>query len=1117
MKRYIIYNICIAVLLSFISCSEGLQEIEEVGAPAELLMLSTESINAGSVKGSYKVVATSRYMPECRIEYVDQTTTDNWINCIVGSKKSYDVSIDVVVAENKTFYDRSATISVVIFDSNYGVEYSKTIAVTQSAAVPEAQNGTCEISPDAYSFNLSIKTNIPSYKISVEYNIVNGNNSTNSWLRLNKSTGSGNTYITITANANPQDSPRSANIYIIGNDNEGKFLVCEITQKAMTYTWTTSYEGVLDEDNVVEISAPWNAKEYSVQISTNLSWLSNYSIEGNEGDVGNSWFTILTKNKSLNMQTKPTATEFKFSLKENRSESNRKVSFTVYSQLNSSYFTTIVVNQAFAPALSFGGNSTGLTTRFDAADFSVKVNTVANTKWSAVSDADWLTLKTQNGVGAGNLDFSITKNDTASPREATIIVSLDDYEGAMAEYVVTQNCDNTIQYTAKSKIAINTNRDLWGDEVLEHSYDSETGKGYIEFEVAPTKVGDSVFKDCADLVAVKLPNSVVEIDSYAFYNCINLESVELAEGLTSIGYAAFHECEKLKNITIPSSVSTMGDRVFYKCTNLESVNIPEGITSIGSAMFAHCTTFTTITIPDSVTSINENAFNGCTGLTSLTIGQGVESIGAQAFLECTGLTSITIPESVTSMGPRAFGYFTGELIINSKLVETDYTEENRRGSNSHWLDLCGFTKVTFGSNVTRIGDNAFHSCSTLKSVTIPSSVTSIGQNAFANCYRLEYINVPNSVTSIGKYAFEECTGRLEMNSREIIEKEYEYEYDSDAAESSYNNYWIKKSRFSEIVLGGNITKIGRYAFHKCEGIEEVVIPNGVASIGDDAFYGCSGMKYLSIPNSIASIGQYAFHGCTGELVVNCNIPASKYSAEGAFFYSKFTSVTIGDSVTTIGDYAFYNNSAMTTVTIGRNITSIGQYAFSNCSALTRVDISDMRAWLNIDFANATANPINYAKNLYLNGSLVESVTIPSDMTEVKPYTFVHSTSLKSVILHSGITSIGKYAFRGCVKLSNITIPDRVTLIGERAFYDCESFTSVTIPASVTSIEIYAFYGCGALESVYCKPTTPPTGSSSMFYGNASNRKIYVPKNSVDAYKSAEYWNTYKNYIEGYNF
>ncbi|MBR4970109.1 MAG: leucine-rich repeat protein, partial [Alistipes sp.] len=279
----------------------------------------------------------------------------------------------------------------------------------------------------------------------------------------------------------------------------------------------------------------------------------------------------------------------------------------------------------------------------------------------------------------------------------------------------------------------------------------------------------------------------------------------------------------------------------------------------------------------------------------------------------------------------------------------------------------------------------------------------------------------------------------------------------------------------------------------------------------------SGMKYLSIPNSIASIGQYAFHGCTGELVVNCNIPASKYSAEGVFFYSKFESVTIGDSVTTIGDYAFYNNSAMTTVTIGKNITSIGQYAFSNCSALTRVNISDMRAWLNIDFATATANPLNYAKNLYFNGSLVESVTIPSDMTEVKPYTFVHSTSLKSVILHSGITSIGKYAFRGCVKLSNITIPDRVTLIGERAFYDCESFTSVTIPASVTSIEIYAFYGCGALESVYCKPTTPPTGSSSMFYGNASNRKIYVPKNSVDAYKSAEYWNTYKNYIEGYNF
>ena len=84
---------------------------------------------------------------------------------------------------------------------------------------------------------------------------------------------------------------------------------------------------------------------------------------------------------------------------------------------------------------------------------------------------------------------------------------------------------------------------------------------------------------------------------------------------------------------------------------------------------------------------------------------------------------------------------------------------------------------------------------------------------------------------------------------------------------------------------------------------------------------------------------------------------------------------------------------MTTVTIGKDVTSIGNGAFTNCAALMRVSIYDISAWCKIDFANVGSNPLNNAKNLYLNGSLVESVTIPSDMTEVKPYTFVHSTSL----------------------------------------------------------------------------------------------------------------------------
>ena len=155
-------------------------------------------------------------------------------------------------------------------------------------------------------------------------------------------------------------------------------------------------------------------------------------------------------------------------------------------------------------------------------------------------------------------------------------------------------------------------------------------------------------------------------------------------------------------------------------------------------------------------------------------------------------------------------------------------------------------------------------------------------------------------------------------------------------------------------------------------------------------------------------------------------------------------------------------------------------------------------------------------------NLPSEISLPSSynskpVTSIGYVAFEGCSSLTSVTIPDSVTEIGEKAFYECTSLTSITIPDSVTVIGYQAFYNCSSLTSVTIPDSVTSIGDDAFHWCDSLKEVYCKPTTPPTGGFSMFDNNASGRTIYVPSNSVSAYKSASGWSDYKNYIVGYDF
>ena len=194
-------------------------------------------------------------------------------------------------------------------------------------------------------------------------------------------------------------------------------------------------------------------------------------------------------------------------------------------------------------------------------------------------------------------------------------------------------------------------------------------------------------------------------------------------------------------------------------------------------------------------------------------------------------------------------------------------------------------------------------------------------------------------------------------------------------------------------------------------------------------------------------------------------------------------ITFDGPVTLIGDFAFFNCSSLSSITIPNNVTSIESYAFRDCSSLMCVTIpnsvskigyqafsgcvsmkdvcyaGDLSAWCKFDFSDPYANPLYYTAKLYLNGLELTEVSIPSNITVIKQYTFNGCTSLTNVILHNRITSIGECAFRSCSSLSNVTIPDNDISIENHAFDGCSSLACVTIPDSVTSIGESAFEYC----------------------------------------------------------
>lgn len=296
-----------------------------------------------------------------------------------------------------------------------------------------------------------------------------------------------------------------------------------------------------------------------------------------------------------------------------------------------------------------------------------------------------------------------------------------------------------------------------------------------------------------------------------------------------------------------------------------------------------------------------------------------------------------------------------------------------------------------------------------------------------------------------------------------------------------------------IVFDAPITKIGYTAFQRCTLLTSMIIPNSVTSIGHSAFCACTSLKSITIPNSVTEIGDEAFCECRS--LINITIPNSVTKiGDAAFlccsllqaFYGKFASAD-NRCLIVNGALKSFAPAGLTQYTIPNNVTNIGNSAFNSCDML-------------------------------------KSVTIPDSVTSIGHRAFYYCLSLEAFYGKFASTDNLCLIVNGALKsfaigcgATEYVIPNYISCISDSAFSNCKTLKSITIPNCITSIEDGVFFGCDSLTNVYCKAITPPRGGNYMFAYNATNRKIYVPHNSVEAYKVAEGWKDYADDIVGYDF
>ena len=648
--------------------------------------------------------------------------------------------------------------------------------------------------------------------------------------------------------------------------------------------------------------------------------------------------------------------------------------------------------------------------------------------------------------------------------------------------------------------------------VYDSQYNSWTNSKVttVKFPEGLTSIGYGMFTYTTKLKELNLIGTQVKtIKDNAFRNS-GITTVDLPRTLTEIGTSVFWDCPDIEVIRVAS-----GNTIYDSRNNCNAVIV----TATNKLIIGSNKTV----IPRTVKFIGESAFRGRAKLTSLGLHDAVEEIQSFAYAGCTALKSAFIPAGVRYVGRGVF-----IRCENLKYINVD--EKNERYDSRFDCDAiietqpailkAGCSNTIIPGNILTIYEYAFEGIN-IQSIDIPASVTTIHERAIYNCALLGSITVDekNSVYD----SRDNCNAIIKTKTNELIVGCYNTVI-PNGVKSIANYAFEEVGHLGDVIIPPSVTSIGDYAF-KGSFLTGVYLPPSITSIGKYAFARNFGIKEIvACMTTPPTIAETSFTDENTKLIVP---PDTKAKYQAAEYWKKFKTIEEGTrggqcgpnvfwtilngGVNITGTGVMYNFATYsmaeekwgtaTNVVIGEGITKVGNFNFYNCRNIKTVSFP------------STLTAIE--RGAFQHCSSLEHIWIPKSVTSLSPSSFTGCYSAKLIYVEADNTvydsrnncnAIIKTADNELVSGCSVTvIPNTVTSIGGAAFAHCSTLTKITIPGSVTQIKGSAFR-LSALKELNVEATEPPVCDPLSFNGvEVAKCKLYVPIGSIEKYKTADIW------------